>query len=257
MSAALEIVRRKRLIFTLTTGRSGTEYLARALGAFREVEARHEPKPTFGSAFRTVAAAPGTAREFWLAHKLPRIARGSRPVYAETSHLACKGFLESAVELGLTMTWVRLHRPAREVAASLWQLGTIPGRSYGGVKYYLAPFDRGVRLALDAARVERLDDYQLCYWYCLELEARAEELVRRFPAVPCVRRELDQLGTLAALEELGRELGLAAPSPLGRVQLAALAGRRVNRKLDRKRAPEPEPGRLELLEAELRELVEA
>src|SRR6185436_2882073 len=125
-----------------TTGRSGTEYLARVLGLFRGVRALHEPKPTFASAFRTVCAAPETAREFWLEHKLPRIARARAPVYAETSHLACKGFLESLVELDLQPTLIHLRREPHAVARSMLALGTVPGRTYKGVKYYLGPGDR-------------------------------------------------------------------------------------------------------------------
>ena len=67
MSASNEIppeIRAKRLIFTVTTGRSGTLYLARVLGLFRGTKSLHEPKPTFSSAFRTVQTAPSTAREF-------------------------------------------------------------------------------------------------------------------------------------------------------------------------------------------------
>jgi hypothetical protein len=257
MESALEVVRRKRLILAITTGRSGTEYLARALACFRSVESAHEPKPTFGSAFRTVCAAPETAREFWLAHKLPRIARVRAPVYAETSHLACKGFLESALELGLAMTWIRLARPHREVATSLWRLATIPGRTYGGVKYYLSPLDRGVRLALDPERVERLDDYQLCFWYSLEIEARAAEYEKlaRERGVAWHAVELAALREPGGVEQLGAALGLGAPSPAGRVRLAALRGRRVNEKRELKREMALSEAELERLERELRDLL--
>ena len=251
--SALEIVRRKRLILTVTTGRSGTEYLARALACFRSVESEHEPKPTFGSAFRTVCAAPETAREFWLAHKLPRIARVRAPVYAETSHLVCKGFLESALELGLAMSWIRLARPHREVATSLWRLSTIPGRTYGGVKYYLSPWDRGVRLALPPERARELDDYQLCYWYSLEIEARAAEYERiaRSRGVAWHRVELAELREPGGVEALAAALGLGAPTPAGRVRLAALRSRRVNEKSDLKRELTLGSAELDRLEREL------
>lgn len=257
MDDVLASVRAKRLILTVTTGRSGTEYLARVLGAFRDVRATHEPKPTFGSAFRTVCANPATAREFWLAHKLPRIARSRRPLYAETSHLACKGFLESAVELELALTLVHLVRPARAVATSLWRLATIPGRTFGGVKYYLSPFDVRLLRPVPRERAERFDDYQLCYWYCLEIEARAAHYAERFAprGVRVVRAELDALASVEAVERLGRELELGPLSALGRVKLAALAGRRLNEKSALKRPDAPDPARLDELEAQVREAV--
>jgi hypothetical protein len=259
MRSALETVRGKRTLFTVTTGRSGTEYLARALACFRNVAAEHEPKPTFGSAFRTVVAAPDTAREFWLEHKLPRIARVRAPIYAETSHLVCKGFLEAAVELELAMTWVHLVRAPREVATSLWRLATIPGRTYAGVKYYLSPWDPGVRLALDRVAADALDDYQLCYWYCLEIEARADEYARRFAqrGVRIERVELASLRSVEGVLELGERLELGPLSALGRVQLAALVGKRVNEKSDRKRELTLSPDELERAETRVRELVNA
>ena len=133
--------RDKRLIFTITTGHSGTRHLAWALGCFRDVDARHEPKPSFSGAFRTVCTEPETAAEFWRAHKLPSIASTKKPIYAETSHLACKGFLESLIELGYRPDLIHLHRDPREVATSLWRLDSVPGRTSKGVKYNLAPTD--------------------------------------------------------------------------------------------------------------------
>ncbi len=254
MNAALESVRAKRLIFTITTGRSGTEYLAKVLGAFPGVRATHEPKPTFGSAFRSVCAEPSVAREFWLAHKLPRIARTHASIYAETSHLVCKGFLESALELGLRPQLVHLVRPAREVATSLWRLGTIPGRTFGGVKYYLSPFDTRVMAPVARERAERFDDYQLCYWYCLEIEARAARYAQQFAphGVSVTRIELAQLANSAGVEGMAHELALDAPSPFGRLRLNALIGRKLNEKNALKRASTFDAADLDEREADVR-----
>lgn len=253
----LERVRSKRLILTVTTGRSGTGHLAKVLACFPGVKAEHEPKPTFGSALRTVQQTPTTAREFWLEHKLPRIAAVRAPVYAETSHLVCKGFLASAVELRLQMTWIELVRPARAVARSLCSLGTIPGRTFAGTKYYLSPFDARVRLALDAARAEALSDYQLAFWYCLEIAERSKELrsLANANGVGWLRCELASITTFEGSLALGRELGLGEPSPVGRLRLAALARKPSNRKEHLKGGFELSDADCERQEREVRELV--
>jgi len=246
----------KRLIFTLTTGRSGTAWLARALGAFAGVKSLHEPKPTFSSAYRAVLAQPSVAREFWLEHKLPRIARHTQPVYAETSHVACKGFLEALFELGPRPDLIELRREPRAVAASLLALDTIPGRTLAGVKYYLSPWDGpGLRLPLEERAARELSDYQLCYWYCLEMEARARAARERFEPLGAriVEARLERLAASAeAVLALGRELDLPAPTALGRRKLRLLAGRRVNEKPAKKRRELPPPEELERMEAELR-----
>ncbi|MBI5433334.1 MAG: hypothetical protein HZA52_10945 [Planctomycetes bacterium] len=249
MTEALDRALHRRLLFTFTTGRSGTEYLARALGLFARVHAEHEPKPTFASAWRTVLARPETAREFWLEHKLPRIARSHAPIYAETSHLACKGFLESLIALGVRPTVLHLVRPARDVARSLWTLGTIPGRAFKGVKYYHSPDDPRVELATGGAHLA-WHDYQLCYWYCLETEARAQRFRARFEllGVRVERVELAQLAEASGIRRLADALDLGSFSTRGRIKLLGLAGRPTNRKLDSKRAvglPDDELARLE------------
>ncbi len=242
--------RDKRLIFTITTGRSGTRYLAWALRGFRGVDARHEPRPKFSDAFRTVAKHPEVAAEFWLHHKLPRIARSPRPIYAETSHLACKGFLESLVELGYAPDLIHLRRTPRDVALSLWRLGTVPGRTYRGVKYYLSPTDRTF-LRLPLERLPGLHDYQICYWYCLEIARRAEAYAARF-ATRGVRIHdvpLESIGGSEGILALGRELGLGPRSAVKEVALRFLGSRDRNRKDAKKR-------NLHLADEELVELEE-
>ena len=253
MTSSVDALAGRRLIFTVTPGRSGTDYLSRALGLFRDVHAEHEPKPTFSSVFRTVVASPRVAREFWLDHKLPRIARSSRPIYAETSHLVCKGFLEPALELGLRPDLIHLVRDPRAVATSLWRLSNIPGRTLKGVKYYLSPTDVGLSVRLDPADVARLDDYQLCYWYCLEIEARARAWAERAAGLGLrlVRAELEQLLRPEGLLDLGRALELGPLSAVGKVRLRGLGDRRVNERPEKKRPMTLAPERLEELEAEV------
>lgn len=248
-----QVLGRKRLVLTVTTGRSGTETLARALGAWRNVSSRHEPKPTFGSAFRTVQAAPHTAREFWLEHKLPRIARSKRPIYAETSHLVCKGFLESLFELGGRPDLIRLERPAREVACSLFALNTIPGRTYKGVKYYLSPSDAALVRPIEGP-LDELHDYQLAYWYALELAARADLLLERARelGLRTVHLETADLSSQDELLALGERLELGPLGLRGATRLRKVSARPWNTKRDKKRRPAPDPDQLERLEHDLR-----
>ena len=241
----------KRLIFAITTGRSGTEYLARVLALFAGVRARHEPRPRFSSCFRAVQAVPSIAREFWVAEKLPAIARETRPIYAETSHLACKGFLESLVELGGRPDLVHLRRDPRAVARSLWSLRSIPGRSLRGVRYYLGPQDR---VHLSFAPTREPNDYQLAYWYCLEIEARAAHYRRAFEplGVRVHAVDLESIRTAEGIETLGRALDLGSLSTLGRLRLATIGARVVNAKSAEKRPARLPEEELDAWEAEVR-----
>lgn len=166
----IEQVQEKRLIFTVTTGRSGTAYLAAVLGYAQGVYSVHEPLPEFANVLRPVQNNSDLARQFLLDEKLPAILRAPTPIYIETSHLVCKGFLEPLLELGIIPDLIIHRRPTRDVALSMFKMGTIPGRSDKGLLFYLSPADPEV---LELSDWKSLHDYQLCYWYCLEIERRA------------------------------------------------------------------------------------
>lgn len=169
---------RGRLIFTVTTGRSGTNLLQQMFDLLDDVVAEHEPEPKFSRVLRDVQRRPEAAREWLERVKLPAIAAVAGRVYVETSHLCGKGFLEPLLGCGVVPDLVILRRQARAVARSLFQLGTIPARTETGRNFLLQPDDPGV---LPVPGWADLHDYQLCYWYCLEMERRARlypEMVR-------------------------------------------------------------------------------
>lgn len=260
---AHDLVRRiateKRLVFSITTGRSGTEYLTRALALFQSVAAAHEPKPRFSGVWRAVLCAEDrarVAREFWVREKLPRIARSRKPVYAETSHLACKGFLEPLVALGIIPELVHLRRDPRLVAKSMWRLGAIPGRTLRGAKHFLSPADPN-HLPVPERASRAFDDYQLCYWTCLEMDARAAHLRARLEprGVRVHPVELEEIQSEEGLQGLGARLSLGPLSTFGRMRLKHLARARVNAKDDQKRSDEPPAERLDEAEREVREAV--
>ncbi len=161
----------KRLVLTVTTGRSGTNYVRHLLRDLPELCCVHEAKPDFVEAMRDAQADPAVAEAFLLDRKLPAIRDQPGRIYFETSHLACKGFIEPLLSHGIVPDLVILRRDKIKVATSLYLLDTIPGRSPFGLRYLLSPDDPAV------ATIEGwrgLHDWALCYWYCLEIERRGE-----------------------------------------------------------------------------------
>ena len=185
----------KTLIFTVTPGRSGTKYLTALLGAIPGVAAHHEPIPDFVAVMRRAQQDPEFAFAFWRDAKLPAIAASDAPIYAETSHLFCKGFVEPAILMGLRPKLIILRRPPSEVAWSLLERDTVPARTPYGCLYLLDPRDPNV---MPLPGWERMTDYQLCFWYALEIERRQLKYAG-FAA---------KLG-LASFEVLQRDLGKA------------------------------------------------
>ena len=168
-TAMLETVRRKTLIVTVSAGRSGTTYLAHLLAAFPQTTSLHEAAPHYAFFMRQAQHSPAAARRFLLEYKLPCIAAAPTPRYADISHLFCKGFLEPLLELGIVPRVVMLRRDPHLVARSWLTRRVIPGRWKRGLKLHLHPGDPGV---LPFAKWWRASDYQLCFWYALEIERR-------------------------------------------------------------------------------------
>lgn len=159
----------KKLIFTVTAGRSGTVYLCKLLETVPTVSAYHEPKPNFVDVMRRAQTDPAVAYAFLHQYKFPAIRQCEGEVYAETSHLTCKGFIEPMIRMGLRPALIILRRPPREVAFSHGERGAVPGRSTSGIEYLLDPRDPGV---LPFLHWESASHYQLCFWYALEMERR-------------------------------------------------------------------------------------
>ncbi len=161
----------KKLVFTVATGRCGTAFLAELLRLVPGAVSLHEPEPEYAEVLRAVQEHPEQAAPFLMDKKLPLLVNTDTDIYIETSHLFCKGFLEPLLEMNIIPALIWMRRPHRAVASSMYRGGTIPGRTKKGLQFYLSPTDLGV---LHCRDWEDLHDYQLCYWYCLEMERRAK-----------------------------------------------------------------------------------
>jgi len=201
----------KRFIFTVTTGRTGTGYLAHLLGIFRDTLTFHEPDPSYVSCMRQAQADRAVARTFLLETKLPVIARQAiRPIYIETSHLFCKGFLEPWLEIPALPVpdLVLLERNLRDISLSFLSLHDVPGRSENGLRFLLAPTDPTCLTGLEDW--QSMTDYQLLYWYCLEIEERKKRYRAMILAREgrCLRTSIEQIQSIAGILAVRRELAL-------------------------------------------------
>jgi hypothetical protein len=223
-----------RLIFTVTTGRSGTGYLAIMLSLVSGVSSYHEPEPKFSDVMRQVQNETDVAFRYWLNSKLPFIASLGTRIYAETSHLFCKGFVEPLLALDILPDVIFLERSHRQVAVSLYNLGVIPGRSSEGLHWLLSPDDPGV---LQLPQWQELEDYQLCYWYCLEIERRAKlyKCIFQQQQARTVSTSIERIGTLTGFRELLNKLELPNLSNVGWLRYFCVRSVKANLKETLKR----------------------
>jgi len=237
--APREAVGDKRLIFCLSPGRCGTKYLTRLLRTVPDVAAYHEPQPNFVDVNQAAQQERPLAYQFWLERKLPAILQVDEPVYAETSHLFGQGFVEPLLRLGVVPDVVVLRRSLREVALSYWRRRSIPGRTKAGRTWLLMPPDR-----------DDWTDYQMCYWFALEMEMRSVNAAWRLRRNGALVHET----TLTALadgregfEALLEELNLPEPDW---TRYDEVAGQRVNATIGSRKDAFPD-GDLDLQETEV------
>ncbi len=223
-----------RLILTVTPGRSGTAYLSELLKGVPGIYSEHEPQPKFSDVMRSAQYNATIACRFLLWQKLPTIRRCGRPTYIETSHLACKGFIEPLIANGCPPDLIILTRDPFLAATSHYLIGAVPGRTPLGNQFLLRPDDAGV-LPLDGW--QELSDWALCFWYCREIERRMEiyaKMVRergRQVITTCIGRLQTDDGVRELLQFAG-----ADENVLNDPAFALCRSEKVNQKLELKRS---------------------
>ena len=163
------------LVFTVTAGRTGTFFVHKLFSLLPDVTSEHEPQPFFHSFLRQTIEDPIFATKFMLYYKLPFIANLHTPNYIELSHVFCKGFLEPLLELNITPNLLLLRRDPRLVALSYLARYTVPERTFYGIEFLLSPRYPGT---LPLPRWQHMTDYQLIFWYALEIERRQRQYSR-------------------------------------------------------------------------------
>lgn len=217
----------KKLVFSVATGRCGTAFFAEILRLIPGVWSLHEPEPEYADVLRDVQNDPDKARDFLLNRKLPVIASLDSNIYIETSHLFCKGFLGPLLELDIVPALLWIRRDHRAVASSMFRGGTIPGRTEKGLRFYLSPGDPGVLAITDW---QNLHDYQLCFWYCLEIERRALEYRRLYQANNWLWAEtsLSHINTTAGFRQVIADLELPKLNTINWLRYLNNRRRKVN-----------------------------
>lgn len=166
-----EDLKNKTLVFTVTAGRTGSDFCCNLMDILPNTVSTHEPEPAFQRVIREVQTDPEAAKRFWIEYKLPFIASMNKRNYVETSNVFGKGFFQPLLDLGLIPNLIILRREPRKIAMSYLERYCVPGRTKLGIEFLICP-DDAVVLPMPGWR--RMSDYQVIFWYALEMERRQE-----------------------------------------------------------------------------------
>jgi hypothetical protein len=218
--------RLERVIFTATTGRSGTLTLSRLFSAVR-------------GCIGDAALVDRVYRQI-KAVNIRRAAAGYR-YYLEANHLFVKTFIQNAVvDFGARLAVVHLVRPAVEVATSIYCLGNFPGTERGNFWWldYRAPSNIISMAELLERDPEFSHPFYKGLWYWHEIEARIAAWRAAKPSLKVVRFETHWFNDLQKVCELLDSLGIQYQGPA----IEGMIGTREHTKADQKPdAPLPAP----------------
>ncbi len=219
---AIKQVRRKRFVFTITTGRSGTTFLTDHLRLnLNNAEIHHERGEAFHShgwhtpdashfmRFNSIGNLPDV-RDFWR-RKLACTVYGSSETYVETSHFLAKGGLIENLDLLGTDAEIHLVHLTRDIFDTAWSLANRFDFYNLGFTwlFYLDPrYPKNLVPSEDFGKHGMLG-YAL--WYVHEMQARAEYYRRCLVGQPNIHFHEVDLTDLTKVE--GAKTLLTAINP--------------------------------------------
>lgn len=204
----VEAFNARRVVLTVTAGRTGTDSISQLFKHLPDTHSSHEPNPNYRFILARVQNDPKAAARFFWYLQAPALIERHRSRVFESSHLFCKGLFEPCIAAGFRPSILNIRRDARAVALSLLRKNAVPGRTGAGRRYLISPNDETYLAVKDAAS---LSDYQLCYWYCLEIELRQNLYgeVAKSEGLRIASIQTSELNELHRLVEICVELGLA------------------------------------------------
>ncbi len=175
---------RERLIFTITTGRSGTQYLTELLKLnLKDAEVYHERMSYIGNGksspdlshftrFNTLGNTLDV-QSFWK-QKLAGISYGTSSTYAELSHYLTKaGLLENInlIDPSISIDIIILKRDVLDIA---WSYANRFEFTNNGYTWLFALDPQYPRNIIDYTPYKQHGAFGSCVWYAHEMGARAE-----------------------------------------------------------------------------------
>jgi hypothetical protein len=202
----------RHLLFTISPGRAGSEYLAKLLNTAGNVRAFHEPRPRInGRLLEMVMQKP--PRESYarrrikllgINHALSRMDEST--IYAETSHMFIKSFHDVVLDYYENVEVIILRRPLHKVLKSFVELGFFSAANPMSARWFHDP-DPATCMAEPLKPVQEMDQYERCIAYLLDIEARARAFSSSYPKTKTHSIMLETITGAQGARDLFRELG--------------------------------------------------
>ena len=233
----------RRHIFSINSGRSGSEYLARVLNTARDVTAFHEPEPD--GAGRRITQYPATnptlfdrlVQPAWYARKMGKVKAirrmtkdwEARRIYAESNHMFIFSFYDVVMDHLEEVSVILLRRWLPSGMRSFMELDHFTPQDPWAQWWFPSPHSKSAA-ATPLAPYDELDQADRIIAYLVDVEARAQRFRKQYPDTPVIEVRLEELNDLGKARTMFSELKLGE-TPLTQ----QVVGRVVNDKPEHKK----------------------
>ncbi len=210
-----------QLVFSINSGRSGSDYLYRLLSTAENGTAFHEPRPSMaGSRMSRVPASQPSLfdRAFYCGmyikkyQKVKAIRQAIKEMpaghtYIETNHMFILTFYDVIMNHFQNVNVVLLRRYLPWVVKSFLDLNMfVPEDSK--TKYWTSSPNSPSAAVRALAADDQMDQVDRCIAYVIDIEARAQRFKRQFPQATVIEKRLLELNEREHVEDLFEQLKL-------------------------------------------------
>jgi hypothetical protein len=222
-----------KYVFSINSGRSGSNYLARIFSAAVNTIAVHEANPSMaGEDWMNCVQFDGYEASYKKRKvKVDAILSGlpANANYVESNHMFIKTFFDVCVDaFGDQLAVVFLRRRLAESLKSFCELEYF-GRNAESAKW-MCRSDAVTRAIEPIAPFEEMDLYERIISYLVDIEARGQRFKSTYPKIQVLEYRVEELNDRATVIDMFDRLGFA-----GTAGLDSLIGKPINRRTSRKR----------------------
>lgn len=228
----------KSLIFTATTGRSGTKSLVRIFECIDGCVAYHEPHPAMMNNEKMINR-PDFNDEYtsWVYENIKsvNIRRYAKKCifYFESNHAFIKSFHDHVInDFGEKIKVIHVYRNPVEVANSIYSIGNIPGSRQGNMWWlnYKSPHNK-INISYILENDENFkDDFYKCLWYWYEIEERIKYWRGKYKDIKFVDFKTENINSYRNIKYMLNELDV----PFNEERIKSACKTRENLKKDEK-----------------------
>jgi hypothetical protein len=210
-----------QLVFSINSGRSGSDYLYRLLSTAENAKAFHEPRPSMaGSRMSKVPASRPTLFDhaFYAVMYLKKYQKvkairevinqlSPEEVYVETNHMFILTFYDVIMNHFRDVHVVMLRRYLPWVVKSFLDLNMFTPED-SKTKYWTSSPNSPSAAVPALAPDDEMDQVDRCIGYVIDIEARAQRFMQQYPDATVIEKRLPELNSRDHVEDLFAQLKL-------------------------------------------------